>query len=60
MRLKIHKLLRKTYRIYKSVGEKGRFIQDVMPEYTIYHADLYNLIRFLERLLIETIFIKPL
>ena len=50
MRLKIRKLLQKTYRIYKSVGIKGRFIQDVIPEYTIYHADLYNQIRFLKRL----------
>ncbi len=60
MRLKIRKLLRKTYQVYKSVGEKGRFIQEAIPEYTIYHADLYNLICFLKRLIKETFFIKPL
>ena len=50
MRLKIRKLLRKTYRIYKSVDIKGRFIQEDIPEYTTYHTDLYKKNRFLKRL----------
>lgn len=58
MRLKIRKLLQKTYWIYKSVSIKSRFIQVVIPKYTIFHADLYNLFRVLKRLVRVTFSIK--